>query len=805
MTNRQITISVGASRKATRWIPTTLWWSEFVERLQVPQRGTETLESYMALPKGQQDSLKDVGGYVGGTLKGGRRKANAVERRDLITLDLDNIPAEGTDDAIRRVTSTECACVIYSTRKHSRFKPRLRAVFLLDEPCTADEYEPIARKLAEHIGIHLCDPTTFEASRLMYWPSCCIDSEYVWMPVDGGMLDRQATLALYADWRDVNAWPRVPGEERKIKHADKLGDPREKDGIVGAFCRQYDIYRALDELLPGVYTPTDLPGRYTYAAGSTAGGAVVYDDGLFLYSHHATDPCSGREVNAFDLVRLHMFGELDDECTPGTPLNRLPSMAAMAEFALQQPTVALDMQQARVAKAAEAFAEASPDAPAADTNWLMKLSTNKQTGAIQKTVDNVVIILENDPLLAGKVVFDEFSQRAFVVQALPWKPQPAETRRIWTDKDDSQLIRYIEKVYGITGDQRIYHGMSSYLDSHAINEVRDYLQGLTWDGTPRLDTLLIDYLGADDTPYVRAVTRKAFCAAVARVLQPGIKYDTVLILHGGQGIGKSTLLATMGGAWHCDSLDTFEGKEAAELIQGMWIIELGELAALNRSDMEQVKHFITKQTDQFRVPYGRQTSVYPRRCVFFGSTNRREHLRDTTGNRRWWPVDCDARRRTKSPWRDLPGERDQIWAEAHAWYTMIGEDLYLPPELEMAAQEQQRDHMEEDPRTSMVAEFLARPLPKDWKSRSISDRRIYWGGGFTTERGTQVETEPRLTVSRQEIWCECFGRDPAVFGRREAAEVDAIMAAIEGWERHPSTFRNGPYGTEKGYQKRKLI
>jgi putative DNA primase/helicase len=809
--DRPITISVAGSRWAKQWPPQVISWGQFTDRIRNVAISTETHEAYMLMSKHQQDTLKDVGGYVGGTLKNNRRKSSCVMQRDLITLDMDSIPPGGTDDVLRRVASTAVACVVYSTRKHNPYAPRLRCVFPLAEPCGPEEYEPIARMLAKNIGLEFCDPTTFQPHRLMYWPSCCVNAQFIYQVYDMPMLDGKAVLGMYDDWHDVKSWPRLPREDN-LKHGDKLGDPTQKNGIIGAFCREYDVFRALDELLPGVYLPTDMPDRYSYAKGSTSGGAMVYDSGLFLYSHHATDPCSGKEVNAFDLVRLHMFNEMDDDAAPNTPPNKLPSYVAMSQFAVSLPEVEARMQSERYEEATRAFiAEAGEaagggtgdgggqvGAVTVDTSWMSKLAHNKSNGEYLKTVDNVVVIMENDPLLRGKVVFDEFSQRSFVIGGLPWRRLDGG-RRLWTDADDSQLIRYVEKVYGITGDNRIRHGLVSYLDSHAINEVRDYLRGLRWDGIPRLDRLFIDYLGAEDTPYVRAVTKKSMCAAVARALQPGIQYDTVPMLRGIQGLGKTTLLRIMGGLWHTDSLDTFDGKEAAELIQGMWIIELGELTAMSKSDTEAAKHFITKKDDQFRVPYGRNVNVFPRRCVFFGTTNRDEYLKDITGNRRFWPVDCVGERRTKNPWKELEGERDQLWAEAVTRWTMGVEKLYLDDALEEVARMQQKGHMELDPRTAMVEDWLNRAVPMDWMQRDIASRRIYWSGEFGTPRAAGVVVRARQVVSRQEIWCECFNRDPALFGRREAADIDSIMNAIVGWAKHTNSFRNGPYGTEKGF------
>ena len=166
--NRSIIISTGNSRKSTTWKKEQLTWFEFAEKLKSPSRGSETLEEYMNLPKSSQDDLKDVGGFVGGELLEGRRKNNNVVLRDLITLDLDNIEAGKTEDVLKKINSLGISYVVYSTRKHAEYKPRLRVIIPSNRSMTADEYEPVARKLASFIGMDLCDPTTFEVARLMF-------------------------------------------------------------------------------------------------------------------------------------------------------------------------------------------------------------------------------------------------------------------------------------------------------------------------------------------------------------------------------------------------------------------------------------------------------------------------------------------------------------------------------------------------------------------------------------------------------------------------------------------------------------
>jgi len=794
--NRQLIISAAGNRKATNWPTQVLYWSEIIERLRTAVRGTETLAEYLAMPKSQQDDLKDVGGFVGGELSGGRRKASAVVGRDLITLDLDQIPPFTTDDVLRRIDGLGCAYVVYSTRKHAPDRPRLRLIVPTDRTMTPDEYEPIARKLAQMVGIEMADPTTFEINRFMYWPSCSADSQYIFHFGDKPFLYADGMLALYADWRDWMSWPQVPGDEsRHVRLAAKQGDPLTKPGVVGAFCRQYDIYAAMETFLPGVYAPTDSPARWTYTGGSTTGGAIIYDDGKFLFSHHATDPCSGRLVNAFDLVRLHKFGDQDDDALPGTPTNRLPSFTAMVAFALQDAGVAAIMQQERYERAVEAFQGSSgqPSGDQPDMDWIKKLELSPTTGRPAKTTDNILIILEHDPLLRGKIAYDEFAVRGMSLGALPWD-QRAE-RRQWTDLDDAGLRHYLERTYGITGKEKVLDATALVAHRHSYNEVQEYLRSLAWDGVQRLDTLLIDYLGADDNVYTRAVARKAVVAAVARAMQPGVKFDNMPILAGPQGIGKSTFLRILGRKWYSDSLTTFEGKEASELIQGIWINEIGELQGFNKSETSAIKQFLSRTEDIYREPYGRRTTAYPRRCVFWGTTNDSEFLRDATGNRRFWPVDVGQHPPKKSVFKDLEREVDQIYAEAFVYWQQ-GETLYLEGEAAEIAKIQQEEHREGNAKEGLIREFVERPVPPGWEKRDIAARRLFWAAEFGKYEG---ETVPRDRVCAAEIWVECFGGELKHMRRTETMEINSILARMPGWGKKPVAMRCGPYGLQKGF------
>lgn len=792
--DRLITISTGTSRKAVKWISQKLMLSELYEKLRIPVRSTESLAEYLGMKKGQQDDLKDVGGFVGGELSDGKRRAASVKGRDIIVLDLDNLPPGGTDDILRRLDGLGCGYCCYSTRKHRPEAPRLRVILPLDRTVTADEFEPAARRTAWYIQPELTffDKTTFEPSRLMYYPSVSSDAEYIYKTADKPFLSADGLLATYTDWRDMTQWPQVPGATAEYSRlAKRQADPETKHGTVGAFCRVYNVYSVMDKFLNGVYEPCAVKDRYTYTGGSTAGGAVVYEGGKFLYSHHATDPAGGKLCNAFDLVRLHLFADKDDEAKPDTPTNKLPSFVEMCKLAVADRAVSTLLIKEKRAEAVSDFESVEEN-----TEWALKLQRSETTGAVAKTTDNVLIILENDPLLKGRIATDDFSHRGVVLDTLPWDKNRTG-RRPWDDNDESGARWYMEMTYGITGKDKITDALSLCGRNHAFDDVKDYLDGLKWDGIPRLDTLFIDYLGAEDNTYVRTVTRKAFTAAVARTYKPGTKFDIMTILAGKQGIGKSTILRKMGRyKWFTDSIRTFEGKEVCELIQGMWIIEISELEALNKVDSNRVKQIMAQEIDRFRAAYGRHVQDCPRRCIFFGTTNNSEFLRDFTGNRRFWPIDTGEHEPTKSVFNDLDNEVDQLWAEAVYRYR-AGETLILPKELDEFAQTVQEEHRIVSAYEGIVRDYLERKVPSNWSRMTLAERQVFLSGNDAGDR----ELVERDRVCALEIWREALGGELRNMRYSEAAEINGIISRIGGWERAKKPMRFGYCGVQKGFIK----
>ncbi len=791
---RKIFIATGRSRQETKWKNREIMYDSLVEKLKTTTRTRETFKEYKRMSKAQRDDIKDVGGFVGGVLKGGRRKAENLANRSILTLDLDNVDISANDlwDSITMLNDYEL--VIYSTHSHDPKSPRLRLIIPLARLVLPDEYQAVSRKIAEDIGIDMFDDTTYEPSRLMYWPSTSADGEFIFKRQEGHWLDPDSVLDKYLDWRDVSFWPESSRQSVRIhSQMKKQEDPLEKKGIIGAFCRTYSISEVIDKYLSEVYVPTKMPGRYTYSEGSTVGGLVTYED-KFAYSHHGTDPISGMLCNAFDLVRIHKYSARDEEAKEGTPVNRMPSFLAVSDLASSDEAVKVTLGTERLNEAMEDFSDTDEEM---DTEWLKELDYDKK-GVLRNTIDNAVIILENDPRIKGKLIYNEFSNRATVIAKLPWND---DKNRDWNDEDDAGVRHFLESNYGLTGASKIADAVSIVYQRHKIHPVREYLNSLTWDGTKRIETLLTDYLGAEDTLYTRAVIKTHLTAAVARVMQPGCKYDTMLTLTGPQGIGKSTFIRYLGKDWFSDSLETVKGKEAYEQLQGCWLIELGELTATRKADIEAVKLFLSKVEDIYRVAYGRRTSRFKRQCVFWATSNDREFLRDRTGDRRTWPVDCGVIVPVKDVFKELQAEVNQIWAEAVELYK-AGTKLHLEGKEAEEALKQQREHAEDSPKAGMIEEYLNREYPVNWDELDLFERRNYLDGDDDFNTNASMHTVKKDKTCVMEIWCELLKGDPKALTPLQSREISDILRTMDGWSRASERLRFGKlYGIQRGFRR----
>lgn len=768
---RNLPIAYGNSCYSKTWANKTTTFDDLCERLKATIRTTETAEEYPKMPKADRDRAKDKGGFVGGQLRDNRRKRETVACRSMLTLDCDH----AEQDFISRFTS-QCkyAACIYTTHGHIPEAPRIRIIVPLARDITPDEYAAISRYFSDDWGIDQFDECSYRPHQLMYWPTTPANGEYVFQRIEGSWLDPDTYLAEHPGWQDCSLLPTSSRESTVRKQeASKQEDPLTKTGVVGAFCREYTVQDVIDRFLSNVYEPSVAEGRYDYISADSSAGVVIYDD-KFVYSHHATDPACGKLLNAFDLVRIHKYGDDDEK----------KSFAAMMDFAVKDELVSTRLLHEKQESAVEEFED-----------WTKALRRDR-SGILQNSLHNITLIMENDTNLKP-ICFNQLADGMEIKGDVPWS-HPA---RFWRDADDAQLICYVDANYGTFSARNYQIAVAKVVDDRSYHPIREYLASLpAWDGVPRVDTILIDYLSAEDNAYTRAVTRKTLCGAVARVKHPGIKFDNILVLNGDQGIGKSTLIAKLGGEWYSDSLSLTDmnDKTAAEKLQGYWLLEIGELAGMRKADIDKVKAFISRQDDKYRASFGRRVTPHPRQCVFFGTTNSQNgYLRDITGNRRFWTVKTPGTGR-KKPWGITKEEVEQIWAEALVLVDK-GEKLYLDRNLEAYSQAEQALAIEQDDREGLVCAYLGMLLPENWNEMDSYARQEFISDpdAPTQPKGT-VE---RNSVSNLEIWCECFGKRKEDIKPSDSYAIAAIMLRIAGWQKTDER-RNLPiYGQQRLYKR----
>lgn len=797
--NRTFHIAVAPTRMAKKWKNREITWQDILDKTKEPVRTGETMAEYKAMPKAERDKRKDQGGFVGGYLVDGIRKKGAVKYRDLITLDADNIPSNIDFPATVTAKKLDCALLIYPTHSATPERQRYRIIIPLTAKLPVEQYEPTARAIARQIGIDYFDPTTYEASRLMYWPSCPQDYDYRTYAQDGGGLDAETVLSVYEDWRDMSAWPTGKTEaEIHARSLKKLGDPREKKGFIGLFCTAYSVPAAIDKFLSDVYAKCeDTPDRYTYKQGSTTGGLIIYDDGLHAYSHHATDPASGKDVNAFDLVRLHLYGARDEDAQPGTPVNKLPSYTAMVDLCREDLEIKKLQNEDIKAQLSDDLIEGMPaEDRAVALEWVDSLERTKQ-GKLLASAFNFLSILQHDPRLKDMAGLDLFSHRVMVLHDLPWRKHTHDGADVWRDADDAQLRNYISLRYeGLTGKQVLDDAFVETVQKNSFHQVRDYWKTAEWDGVPRAARLLIDYLGAEDNDYTKAVTLSWLKAGVARVLHPGTKYDCCLVLTGPQGIGKSTLLARLGGKWFSDSVTTFGTKDTLEQLQGNLIIELAEMQAANRAENDQIKAFLSRQVDKFRAPYGRRTEEYPRQCIFAATTNDDIFLKDRTGGRRFLIVSCsdDAPKDIFASFTEP--EALQVWEEAIELYRQDSR-IILDKENQRIAREMQEGHTEGSEQVGLIQAYLDKLLDPDWDNMTIEERVDYLMSAPDISSLKPEELKRKLEdgyirrdrVCAMEIWCECLENQARTMKNIDARSINTIMQHMPGWRAYEKGSR----------------
>lgn len=805
-------------------------WPELRQRLSQFEKDRYTLAEFKNLPDIEQARRKNCGFFVGAPFKGGIRKRALMGRRYVLTFDIDQCSPE----LCRQLDAGEGAFseyeyVVHSTRKHEAEHPRLRLVMPLRAPMGHDKFEPLSRIMAAKLDPDMItvDPVSWSEAQIMYWPSSCKGAVEVFRHNAGKLLDPDIELLQYGDWKDYGLLPRSARETALHQRTDKAQDPLTKTGPVGAFCRAYTIHQAIEKFLPGVYTPSEmggdgLPSRYTYSKGSTVNGAIVYDNGTALYSHHGTDPCCNKMVNAFDLFRLHEFGELDNSQEADTPPQNAKSyLAVVARLADDEP-VRKELLEGRYTaseNAGDAFDDIElPDAPApapapadkaseqavvAQTKrearaWMEDLDADKN-GFIKSTLPNIILLLANDRHLKDAFAFDEFHEKEVVVKpivvrslaiALPGRSKVNPVGEVRTEHLIAcrhlleAPVRQGKPGWGIrVADRDLREAHQAVSMRQRVHPVREYLDGLAWDGAARIDRLWLQACHTPDNPYYRDTARLWCIAAVARVYEPGCKFDFAPIVMGLTGLFKSSLVHRLGGQWAGEIDNGFDNAQKfVEASMGVWIGEIPELVQFGKSEVSAIKACISRQFDHVRLPYDPRPRIYQRKSVLIGTTNEFKYLRDKTGNRRFWPVLCGPGQ-IDLAW--VERWRDQLWAEAVVRYQIMrlrkpegNLPLFLTGEAADIAKVLQGEAMVEDVAddwAGRIGAFLDEPVPASQAAL----------GADPGDPGDALMDEPlvlRNQTCAMEIWEKVYLGRLSDYDQRQAQTISAAMAKVEGWE-----------------------
>lgn len=388
------------------------------------------------------------------------------------------------------------------------------------------------------------------------------------------------------------------------------------------------------------------------------------------------------------------------------------------------------------------------DSPKPEDIWLkwgLQLTQNKTP---HLNLHNAALILESDPAYKSALYFDVFLQRII--------RQNSPTRE-WGDADDLEVTRHLQSTLGIPrfGRDIVSQAVVAVAHKRPRNCVREWVESLTWDEQPRLEHFFSDHMGADDTDYVRCASRNFWLSLIARIFQPGCKVDNMIVLEGPQGVGKSTALQIIGGAWFAEQHESATNPKAfSEILQGKLLIEISEMDAFNKVEVNRVKQTISCPSDRFRQAYGRHAADHPRTCIFVGTTNRDDWNRDETGARRFWPITCGGDINLEG----IRANRDQLFAEAKT-RILAGEDHWkMPPD---DTKRQQEERFNADPwhekvidilkgvseiTTSKILLDLGVELPRQGRPEQMRVGQILRFMGWKRERSKTGKSRPYVYV-----------------------------------------------------------
>lgn len=749
-----LSIALAPRHDSSRWQTTEIEWDDIVAWCD---------------PAHLASSKTAAGCYVLGALNRRRRCATAVTERSGLTLDVDH-PSDGFLQ--RYLDNADWLSLWHTTFSSTPSEPRYRLIIPFSRPVAPDEYVTLARAMMDHFGADEFDPVSARPAQLMFKPAAKRPDWFNSGTTDGAPLDPDEWLRDFVP--DLSQLPApAPGRTKT--------DPLELGGIVGSFNRAY-AEAGWDALIETYQLPYEPDGdRWRLVGAASVSGMGEVAPGL-VYSHHSHDPAFGQALSAFDLARVHLFGDLDEAAKPGTPINRLPSSEAMAEKASVDARVVAEMVGADFSAIAD---DDDPD------HWKTKLQAKNRAGTLADSIHNWNLITDNDPIFRALCI--DVTTRSIEVlgDSLPWRPVDPYSRG-FDSLDRQLLLRYLEDEYKLPVTlTRLEMFVSSAAMSRPVSRIKEYLESLSWDGVPRLEEALP---GVRPTPYTRMVARKVLTAAVGRALSPGCKWDHVLVLYGGEGLGKTEWMRRMSKG-STASLGDVKAKDTSMILQRKWIVVADEGYSLRKADADALKEFLTLSEDTYRAPYDTVPRSWPRRCVIWGSTNDEVFLRRQHGNRRFLivhvadKVDFDAL---------TPDYVDQVWAEAVHLYRNGGADhLYLSPEEEELARAERERYTEEDSMRGVLEAYLEGLYPAAYENWS-TEKRSQWLEEERLGIAAENPTVPLSSVSTRQLWHEALGQR-ALPKPMDLVFITETLARVEGWSRLPGRHANGPYGRQVVY------
>ena len=763
---KRIFISVLGSIYDDKCCINEMTFQELCETLKTPQVLKQTEEEYNALPDDEKRQLK-----FGACFSACIRSEQGDETQDIafiLALDVDHPNATLLDDI--KTTYPDTKVFAYTTFRSREDSPRYRIIIPLSRPVTKDEYAKLCEAFTEKLNCEF-DKQCFNFRQKLQFPRVLKGIEYHFWEWGSEPIDVDALLGVS---------PKTDEQAKETASGgvpDDFGDTKDiefKLGPIQAFCEIHPITEII-ESLSDIYEATDTKNRYRLIGSDSTPGMIIDPDKNIATSFHANDPAQGTR-NSFDLYRIHRFGALDKDVPKDTKKKDLPSFKAMMDYVKRDKKVKALLKESN--KKVKAKTDTKTD------EIMDKLQVNKYGEPKNSTANAVTIVLE-DPELSG-IMYDSFKQQFIATSPLPWEEKGIAHPRVFTEFDRKALIGYISSTYHIETGNTIDNALARLTFCRSIDPLQEYFKGLTWDRESRVEGLLTKYLGCENSEYTRAVIRTTLISGVKRVFEPGCKIDTVLVLIGKQGCGKSTFVSRLAKGYFTDTIrcQDIATKTAAEKLRGVFIAEISEMAGFSKTEVEMVKSFFSCQNDNYREPYARIVTEHPRKSIIIGTSNRISGLLiDETGNRRFLPV-FTGKESEAHPWDMTDEDIDQIWAEAYLMYKN-GESHEIPAHLVDEVLKKQNEAVVEDIRMPLVSEYLDILLPENWYDLSIEDRRDYINHTGKYLAQPYNGTLRRDLVCAAEIGMEFFGMRKVELSIRFSKEI-ALMLRKLGWTEYPA-------------------